>query len=132
MSAARTSDSPSTPADVTAYSSVLAAILSLLFWQIAPRIRAESYLAFIVSSILYMSLIVWFAAGLGRALSTPRAIIVSGVLAAAIAVPFRVMVGFRVPAGVWLHLTVPGLSDLLIVWLAGSIGAALSLLLRGA
>jgi hypothetical protein len=79
-----------------------------------------------------MALIVWFAASLGRALSSPRRILISGVAAALIAVPFRVLVVQRVPSAVWLYMAVPGLSDILMVWLAGSIGAALSLLLRGA
>jgi len=111
---------------------IVAAILCLLFWQIAPRIRAESFIAFLASSVLYMILIVWFASSLGRGLNTPRAILVSGIAAAAIAVPFRLMIGLRVPAGIWLYMALPGLSDILLVWLAGSIGAALSLLLRGA
>ena len=108
------------------------AVLCLLYWQIAPRIRAESFIAFLASSILYMVLIIWFAASLGRALNQPRAIVVSGVTAAAIAIPFRIMLWQRVPAAIWLHGSVQGLSDLLMVWLAGSIGASLSLLLRGA
>ncbi len=111
---------------------IAAAFVCLLFWQIAPRIRAESFIAFLISSVLYMILVVWFAASLGRALYSPRAIILSGIIAAAIAVPFRLMIGLRVPAGLWLYTAVPGLSDLLLVWLAGSIGSGLSLLLKGA
>ena len=111
---------------------LVVAALCLLFSQIAPRIHAESVYTFLISSVLYMVLIVWFAASLGRALDSRRRIIISGVLAALIAIPFRAMVVRHVPPGLWLHTAVPGLSDLLMVWLAGSIGSALSLLLRSA
>ena len=110
----------------------IAAALCIAYWQIAPRIRAESLLSFLLSSVLYMALIVWFAASLGRALSSPRRILMSGIAAALIAVPFRILVVQRVPSAVSLYLAIPGLSDILMVWLAGSVGAALSLLLRGA
>src|SRR5256885_7230445 len=108
------------------------AALCLIYAQIAPHIRAESFIAFLFSSVAYMALIVWFAASIGRALNRPRRILISGILAAVIAVPFRVMVVQRNPAAFSLYMSIPGLSDLLMVWLAGSVGAALSLLLRGA
>lgn len=109
-----------------------AGALYLVFCYVAPRVRTNSTGAMLVSTILSLALVICFAALLARQLRTPRTILVSGILAAVIAIPLRVLLISGSPMAFGLHARVPGLLDILFIWLAVSLGAALSRILRGA
>lgn len=112
---------------------VAVAIVWLAFWQVAPRLRADSVGAVIISTVVSLSLIVWFVAQVARALRTARAIVLNGILAAGFVLPLRIMAGSGRIIAPWNILPhIPGLPDLLFVWFAACIGTSLSRLLRGA
>lgn len=112
---------------------VLIACGYLAFWQIAPRIRTDAVGAMILSTVVGLALIVWFSAQFARGYREPASFALSALTAAAALVPLQLMLYTRnaVPPWRWI-LFVPGLPDLLMVWLAASLGGLLSFILRGA
>ena len=54
---------------------LLAACAYLLFWQIAPRIRTDSTGAVLISTVVSLSLIVWFTAQFARTFSTVKGLL---------------------------------------------------------
>jgi len=128
---AQTSPAPSEPSARIA--PILVGFAYLAFWQIAPRLRTDSLPAILLSTIISLALIIWFTAQFARTLRTPRALALNALLAAAVIVPLRVMLGFGRVYAPWSSLlNLPGLPDLLFVWFAASLGALLAFLLRGA
>jgi hypothetical protein len=130
-------DAPNPPETPEAASAWLPPLLVgfgyLLFWQIAPRIRSDALGAMLVSTVIGLSLIIWFTALFARSFRTPAALGINFLLSAAVIIPFQVMIvtGRPLPPWTWL-MAIPGLPHLLLVWLAASLGALLSFLLRGA
>ncbi len=103
----------------------------LIFWQVAPRVKSESLGAVLISTVLALALTVWFAASFARAESMRRALLWNLALATVINLPIRLL-GARVPAPWSAAFFIPGLPGLLLIWLAASIGALLSRILRSA
>lgn len=116
----------------------LAAGLYLAFWQAAPRIRTESEGAILISTLVALGLIVWFTASFARSTKSLKVLLIGLVVSALLVLPLKVML-VKVSLGTghlyapwsWL-LRVPGLSDLIFIWFAASVGGLLSRLLRSA
>jgi hypothetical protein len=125
---------PETPEAVSAWlPPLLVGLGYLFFWQVAPRIRSDSTGAILFSTVVGLSLIIWFTALFARSFRSPAALLANFLLSAAVIVPFQVMIVTRTPMPPWTWLmAIPGLPHLLLVWLAASLGALLSFLLRGA
>lgn len=111
------------------------ALIYLAYWQIAPRIPVSSIGAIAVSTIISLALGIWLPAQMGHKLrSAPGWALGNLVVAATVALPVVVAVVFRhrIPAPWSLMVYVPGLPFLALIWLAGSLGALLSFMVRGA
>lgn len=123
---------PAPPERSAGLGSVLLAVAYLGFWQIAPRLRTDSLPAILLSTVVSLALILWFTAEFARAIRAPRQLAWNALLAAAVIIPLRLLLLARHPSALWLHAHLPGLLDLLLVWLAASLGALLSFVLRAA
>ncbi len=111
----------------------VAGIAYLIYWQVVPRMRTESMGAVILSTLFSLGLIVWYTASLARTVKSLRVLILCGFVCGIIVIPLKIMLGKGSVYGPWTYLMrMPGLADLLFIWLAASFGAALSLLLRSA
>jgi hypothetical protein len=117
---------------------VLVGVAYLGFWQIAPRLPTDSIGAIIVSTVISVALVIWFTAAFAHVVRRPAALALNA-LGAVCSIG---LVALVLTAGRGNHasasglaalvLHVWGLQEILIVWLAASVGAMLSLLLRGA
>lgn len=113
----------------------LVALAYLAYWQIAPRIPATSVWAVAVSTIIALALGIWLPAQMGYKLRrSPKWALANLGVASAVILPVVLMVVFRqrVVAPWSLLLHVPGLPFLGLIWLAASLGALVSFLVRGA
>jgi len=113
----------------------IVAFLYLAYWQIAPRIPASSIGAIAISTIIALALGIWLPAQLGFKLRlSPGWVLVNLLAAAAFTLPvvLSVVVRHRIPSPWVVMLYVPGLPFLGLIWLAASLGALLSFLVRGA
>jgi hypothetical protein len=131
----RPSDSPVPPWGRAGWAGpVLAALLYLLFWQVVLfRWLPDSLIAVLVSTVISLALVVWFPAQFARTFRHPRALALNALCAAALVMPLQVSVFIGRPLAPWNYLVlVPGLPSLLLIWLAASLGALLSFVLRGA
>ncbi len=121
------------------------ALVCLLFWQIALHIHVNSALAVWTTTLLYLPLTLLFTVLTARALRSTAALTLNLLLSALLALP-SVMIpilAVRFPNwGGWQALTpllrlyfrvlmpLPGLQGLVMVWLASSVGAWLSRIVR--
>ncbi len=116
---------------------LLLGVAYLAFWQIAPRVHTESTPAVLLSTVISLALLVWFPAQVARSLRTPAVLLSSLLVSGLLVIPLKVTAALgHVPAPwswlLWLDgRFLPGLGGLLFVWFAASVGALLSLLLRG-
>jgi hypothetical protein len=113
----------------------LVALIYLAYWQIVPRVPASSIGAIAFSTVLSLALGIWLPAQLGYKLrESPKLAAANLAAATLVALP---IIGMALLRGrivfPWsLVVAIPGLPFAVIIWLAGSAGALLSFLVRGA
>src|SRR2546425_6313649 len=92
----------------------IAALIYLLFWQIAPRVRTDSMGAIIISTLFSLGLIVWFTASLARIAPSIRVLLMGALISGALVIPLKVMLGTNHVYLPWtVLLWIPGLADLI-------------------
>jgi hypothetical protein len=128
------SSNPVHPSTIASWlAPALAGLAYLVYWQVVPRLRTESMGAVTLSTLFSLGLIVWYTASLARTVKSLRVLVICGFVCGMIVIPLKIMLSKGNVLGPWIILMrIPGLADLLFIWLAASFGAALSLLLRSA
>jgi hypothetical protein len=117
-----------------ARTALVAGAMYILLLQVALRVRADGIVPVVISTLVFLGMLVWLSSAIGRALTDRRAVLISLTVATLLVVPARLMFALRIPVPLPWSLTrfVPGLSSVLLVWFACSLGAALARMLRGA
>lgn len=106
-------------------------LLYLALWQVAPRIRWESHVPTVLSTLGSVTLALLFGAYLARSAASARAALWLTGAAALCAVPLRLGAAFGAMPQPWrLMAAAPGLPDLCVVALVAGLGVQLSRLLR--
>lgn len=127
--------SPRTHLRISA-SSALALLVSAAYiglWTFAPRIRTESLVPVLATTVLSLALIIWLPAQYAHGSRRVRTLLAHALLAGLLIVPLRLGLVMGRPVVPWSSiLAVPGLADLIFVWFAATLGCLLSLLLRSA
>lgn len=109
------------------------AVLYLVFWQIAPRLRDERLLTIVAATLVSLVLVVLTTAASARAVQSTRAALVLALVAAICVVPLKVLYASGRLAVPWSWLlAVPGASELAFVLFGTAVGVLLSRLLRSA
>src|SRR2546421_9198011 len=80
----------------------LLATAYLAYWQIAPRIRAESEGAVVVSTMIALALVVWFTAAFARSVRSTRGVLANVLASALVSVPIIVIILANRGMPVWL------------------------------
>lgn len=104
----------------------------LILLQAAMRINTDSITAVVVSTLVFLAALIWLSSALARAMLTRRAVLLNLAVSGVIIVPLRVMFALGRVYPPWVLVArMPGVQDLVLVWFACSLGAALARLLRG-
>src|SRR5262245_43744038 len=69
---------------------ILIGIAYLALWQIAPRLRTDSEGAVVTSTLVALSISVWFAASAARVIRTGKEISANAILSGLLVIPMRV------------------------------------------
>src|SRR5436309_1220864 len=97
----------------------LAAAAYLVYWQVVPRLYWQSVGAILASTVVALTLTVVLASETARSLVSTRAILFSTIIALVCYGPIAVMYALHKPIIPWIYvLFVPGLRELLFLWLA--------------
>ncbi len=132
LSETPTHGAPAAPAPSPTWAAAAATgLLYLVLWQVAPRIRWESHVPTVISTLGSVTLALLFGAYLARSASSARVALWLTGVATLCAVPLRLGAAFGAMPQPWrLMAGVPGLPDLCVVALAAGLGVQLSRLLR--
>jgi hypothetical protein len=123
------------PWSILSFPPLFVALIYLAFWQIAPRIPLSSIGAVAVSTIISLALGIWLPAQLGYKLrDSPKMALANLGCTVLVAMPIMAMavLRHRIVFPWSVVVAVPGLPFAAIIWFAGSAGALLSFLVRGA
>ncbi len=111
--------------------SITLAIAYLAFWQITPRIPVNSLGVVLLTTLMSLALAVWLPAQLARSSYAPSRLVIHLVVAALLIVPLMFAARGVGPHLPWSAVVaVPGLSGVLVIWLAATGGSLLALIVR--